>query len=188
MSLVRTLVDAQDVSRAAAGDFMELAQEAIGARGRFTVALSGGSTPRAMYRLLARSPYRERVAWNRVEFFWGDERAVAPDHPDSNYRMAALGREPHGAAPRHGANHADGADHQPRARDPDPRLRPRRPRCGRCYRDLAIPSAFRCSSSSPNTGDSSGSSTAPPPAPLTMSNRRREGIGYASRSPRVCGS
>jgi 6-phosphogluconolactonase len=52
------------------------------------VALAGGSTPKAMYRLLASPAYRERVEWRRVEIYFGDERCVPPDHPDSNYRMA----------------------------------------------------------------------------------------------------
>lgn len=51
-------------------------------------ALSGGSTPRDAFRKLASEPYRDRIAWNRVYVFWGDERTVPPDHPDSNYRMA----------------------------------------------------------------------------------------------------
>jgi 6-phosphogluconolactonase len=52
------------------------------------VALAGGSTPKAMYRLLASPAFRERVDWQRVEIFFGDERCVPPDHADSNYRMA----------------------------------------------------------------------------------------------------
>jgi 6-phosphogluconolactonase len=52
------------------------------------VALAGGSTPKAMYRLLASPAFRERVDWRRVEIFFGDERCVPPDHADSNYRMA----------------------------------------------------------------------------------------------------
>ncbi|HYL79732.1 MAG TPA: 6-phosphogluconolactonase, partial [Candidatus Acidoferrum sp.] len=56
----------------------------------FTVALSGGSTPKALFRLLAGEgdgSFRGRVPWNRAQVFWGDERHVPPDHPDSNYRM-----------------------------------------------------------------------------------------------------
>jgi 6-phosphogluconolactonase len=53
-----------------------------------SVALAGGRTPAAMYRLLTQSPWRERVDWARINWFWGDERCVPPDHPDSNYRMA----------------------------------------------------------------------------------------------------
>ena len=52
------------------------------------VALSGGSTPRRLYELLAREPFRRQIPWASVEFFWGDERTVPPDHPDSNFRMA----------------------------------------------------------------------------------------------------
>jgi 6-phosphogluconolactonase len=54
------------------------------------VALAGGATPRALYRLLCdpAAPFRDRIAWETLHFFWGDERHVPPDHPDSNYRMA----------------------------------------------------------------------------------------------------
>lgn len=53
-----------------------------------TVALSGGSTPKRLYEVLAKPPFRESVRWNRLEVFFGDERSVPPDHEDSNYRMA----------------------------------------------------------------------------------------------------
>jgi 6-phosphogluconolactonase len=54
---------------------------------RITVALSGGATPRRLYELLAEPPRRDRMPWERIHWFWGDERFVPPDHPDSNYRM-----------------------------------------------------------------------------------------------------
>jgi 6-phosphogluconolactonase len=53
-----------------------------------TVALAGGKTPAAMYRLLSEPPFRSAGDWTRIDWFWGDERCVPPDHPDSNYRMA----------------------------------------------------------------------------------------------------
>jgi 6-phosphogluconolactonase len=56
--------------------------------GRFAICLSGGSTPRRLYQLLAETPYRDALPWDRVHWFWGDERFVPWDHPDSNYRMA----------------------------------------------------------------------------------------------------
>ncbi|HSE91961.1 MAG TPA: 6-phosphogluconolactonase [Methylomirabilota bacterium] len=89
MSTVRSFDDADAVAQAGAEEFVTLAAAAAGARGRFMVALAGGSTPRRMYRLLAEPAWRDRVAWDRVEVFWGDERAVPPDHADSNYHMAA---------------------------------------------------------------------------------------------------
>lgn len=85
---VRRLQDADAVMRAAADRFVARAREATARSGRFTVALAGGSTPRALYRLLAGGPDRGSVSWENVDFFFGDERAVPPDHPDSNYRMA----------------------------------------------------------------------------------------------------
>jgi 6-phosphogluconolactonase len=86
---IRRYPDAEAVSRAAAQDLVAVARAAIAARGRFCVALSGGSTPRRMYEILSESPRWARLQWGRVEFFWGDERAVAPDHADSNYGAAA---------------------------------------------------------------------------------------------------
>ena len=84
---VRIFDDPSDLMRAAAGEIVSAAQKAVDERGRFTWALAGGSTPRALYRLLASDPYRERMPWNAIHFFWGDERHVPPDHPDSNYGM-----------------------------------------------------------------------------------------------------
>src|SRR5579871_805145 len=85
---IRFFADPEAVSRAAAEEFVRRAAEAVAARGRFTVALSGGSTPRRLYQLLAAGPYRGQVDWGRVEVFWGDERSVPPDDKESNYRMA----------------------------------------------------------------------------------------------------
>jgi 6-phosphogluconolactonase len=97
---IRRYPDAEAVSRAAAQDLVEVARAAIAARGRFCVALSGGSTPRRMYEILSESPRWARLEWDRVEFFWGDERAVAPDHADSNYGAAAAALlRPLGIAP-----------------------------------------------------------------------------------------
>jgi 6-phosphogluconolactonase len=76
------------VALAAASEFTQQAAEAVNARGLFAVALSGGSTPRALYSLLASDKYRNQVPWDKTHFFWGDERDVPLDHPDSNYRMA----------------------------------------------------------------------------------------------------
>jgi 6-phosphogluconolactonase len=97
--------DSTALMEAAALRIATACDEAIAARGRFTFALSGGSTPRGLYELLASEAFATRarhmhhlkhashgshvsIDWSRVEFFWGDERCVPPDHPDSNYRMA----------------------------------------------------------------------------------------------------
>ncbi len=79
--------DATELYQRAANQFVALANEACRTTGQFTVALSGGSTPRGLYSLLSMPQYRRQVLWSKVHFFWGDERCVAPDHPDSNYRM-----------------------------------------------------------------------------------------------------
>lgn len=79
--------DNADLSKRAAEEFVRLARQAIQLVGRFTVALSGGSTPKALYTLLAAPGVAERISWNRAHLFWGDERCVPPDHPESNYRM-----------------------------------------------------------------------------------------------------
>lgn len=80
--------DLNGVAQLGADLFVELARKAIAAGHDFAVALSGGSTPRLMHRLLAGDPYRAAVDWSRVRFYWGDDRHVAPDDPDSNFRMA----------------------------------------------------------------------------------------------------
>ncbi len=71
--------------------FITLANEAIKARGAFFVALSGGSTPAVLFLRLARADTKGRVDWNKVHLFWSDERSVAPDDPDSNYKTAMTG-------------------------------------------------------------------------------------------------
>jgi 6-phosphogluconolactonase len=80
--------DPPALAEAAARDIVETAVEAVAARGRFTIALAGGSTPRATYERLAQPPLRDRMPWDRTWVFFGDERGVEPEHPDSNYRMA----------------------------------------------------------------------------------------------------
>lgn len=88
MAEMEVFRDAPALAEGAARRFGELAGGAIGARGRFVVALSGGSTPKALLGLLAGSPYREGIDWGRVHVVWGDERCVPPDDAQSNYRMA----------------------------------------------------------------------------------------------------
>ncbi|HVF90262.1 MAG TPA: 6-phosphogluconolactonase [Blastocatellia bacterium] len=85
---IRIYADSSELAREAARHFSALAEEHIARGGRFTAALSGGSTPRRMLELLASGPYAGQIPWPSLYFFWGDERMVAPDHPESNYRMA----------------------------------------------------------------------------------------------------
>ncbi len=80
--------DAEELNRRTAEQFVRLATESVAATGKFTVALSGGSTPKALYSLLAGQTFQPLVPWSRVYFFWSDERCVPPDHPESNYGMA----------------------------------------------------------------------------------------------------
>ena len=82
---IEVLATAADLFHAAAEEFVRAARTAIGAQGRFTVALSGGSTPKALYSLLATN--YAGFAWNRIFLFFGDERHVPPADPESNYRM-----------------------------------------------------------------------------------------------------
>ncbi len=81
--------NAAALAEEAARRFAALAQAAVAARGRFGAALSGGSTPGALYRLLSAAPYRARIPWAQVHLFWADERCVPPDDPGSNYRLVA---------------------------------------------------------------------------------------------------
>lgn len=82
------LPDTRAVARETAEQFVDAASSAIAARGRFSVALSGGSTPKAVYPLIVGEPLVSRVDWSRVEFFWGDDRSVPPDDPESNFGVA----------------------------------------------------------------------------------------------------
>jgi 6-phosphogluconolactonase len=80
--------DTNSLSHEAAQYIVRLANEAIVTRGRFSIALSGGSTPKVLYGLLATEPYLGQVNWSSVEIFWSDERCVPPDDAESNYAMA----------------------------------------------------------------------------------------------------
>lgn len=87
MTELKICTDSNVLADAAASHFVERAASAIAARGVFSVALAGGSSPAGMYQCLA-DVYGDQVDWSRVMIFWGDERCVEPDHADSNYRMA----------------------------------------------------------------------------------------------------
>lgn len=87
---IEVVADRNALTHAAAKRFLALVQAAVQSHGRFTVALSGGSTPRDLYALLAdpAAEYRNQLPWDKLHFFWGDERHVPPNDKDSNYRMA----------------------------------------------------------------------------------------------------
>ena len=80
--------DTPELARFTSRRFVDWAWQSIAKDGNFYVALSGGSTPRELYRVLATPEFRAQVDWPRVHLFWGDERAVPPDSPESNYGMA----------------------------------------------------------------------------------------------------
>ncbi len=110
------VADVNEVYRAAADRFVSTAMDAVGARGCFMVALAGGSTPRGLYSLLATDErFLAHVPWEHCEFFWGDERHVPPDHPDSNYRMAFQAMLSHVPVPSDRV-------HRVRAEEPDAAL------------------------------------------------------------------
>ncbi len=88
MTVIRVFPDPAALAEAAARRVVESAQAAIDARGAFSIALSGGSTPRELHLKLSSKPLVDQVDWQRVHMFFGDERCVPPDDPQSNYRMA----------------------------------------------------------------------------------------------------
>jgi 6-phosphogluconolactonase len=91
MRETRTVIVAGDLeamSHQVANQIARTVAEAVAARGRCTLALAGGNTPRRTYELLTEPPLRDAVPWDALHLFWSDERCVPPDHPDSNYRMA----------------------------------------------------------------------------------------------------
>ncbi|MBC8109093.1 MAG: 6-phosphogluconolactonase [Anaerolineae bacterium] len=85
---IKVLPDPAEVAHEGARRFVELSEAAIELAGRFSVGLAGGSTPRAMYELLATPQYQTQVDWPNIDVFFGDERCVPPDDPQSNYHMA----------------------------------------------------------------------------------------------------
>ena len=85
---VRVYRDSEELALKVAQYFARLADQYVIGNGHFTVALSGGETPRAMFKLLAQEPFYSTVPWSMIHFFWTDERCVPPDHADSNYRAA----------------------------------------------------------------------------------------------------
>jgi 6-phosphogluconolactonase len=88
MTDIQVSPDLNALVRASAEQIADIAERAIATNGRFTIALSGGSTPRPVYALLATDEFSRRIDWSRVQVFWGDERCVPPNDPQSNYRMA----------------------------------------------------------------------------------------------------
>ncbi len=75
----------EDLYQAAVVQIAEVIKQAVQSRGKAYVTLSGGSTPLRLYQLLARPPYQTMIPWDAVHLYWGDERCVPPDHPESNY-------------------------------------------------------------------------------------------------------
>lgn len=77
-----------DLFRNSAEKIVSIADEAIQNNGHFNLVLSGGSTPKGVYSVLADAAFKKKIRWEKVHVFWGDERSVVSTHPDSNYRMA----------------------------------------------------------------------------------------------------
>jgi 6-phosphogluconolactonase len=86
---IRILPDAAAIAKRAAQEFVQAAASAVREKNSFSVALAGGSTPKALYSLLVNDPtLRSQIPWDKIHLFFGDERHVGPGHPDSNFRMA----------------------------------------------------------------------------------------------------
>src|SRR3954452_3621314 len=97
MPEIKVLPTPVAVAEEAARRVVLAAHAAIELNDEFSLVLSGGSTPKALYQLLASDPYRDQIDWTKVHIYFGDERCVPPDHSDSNYRMARdtlLGKTP----------------------------------------------------------------------------------------------
>jgi len=87
---IRILADPAAITRRAADEFVKAAAQAIAKKGVFVIAFAGGSTPKALYALLADDPaYRSKIAWDKLRVFFGDERHVPPDSSESNFHMAS---------------------------------------------------------------------------------------------------
>ena len=86
---VELFANGMEIARRAAADVVRIAGDAVAARGAFTIALSGGSTPKVLYALLAEHPsLRNSLPWDKIKVFFGDERHVGPGQADSNFQMA----------------------------------------------------------------------------------------------------
>jgi 6-phosphogluconolactonase len=88
MAIIKTYPDSKTLAIEAASHVVECARDAISNHGFFSLVLAGGFTPRATYEVLATVEFVQRIEWEKVHIFWGDERCVSPNHEDSNYRMA----------------------------------------------------------------------------------------------------
>jgi len=87
---VALFANGMEIAQRAADEVVRIASEAAAARGAFAIALSGGSTPKALYKLLAENPaLRNSLPWDKMKVFFGDERHVGPGHADSNFQMAS---------------------------------------------------------------------------------------------------
>jgi 6-phosphogluconolactonase len=104
------IVEAAGFYRALAEHFTQVAVESVQARGRFRVALAGGTTPKPLYELLATREFTARVDWARTEVFFGDERCVPPDDARSNFRMASDALLAHVALPAEKLHRMHGED------------------------------------------------------------------------------
>lgn len=86
---IRYFPDLEALSLEAAGLISQTADKSVAEKGLFSLVLSGGSTPRRLYELLSQPPFVHEMPWPHIHFFWGDERCVPPDHPESNYGLAS---------------------------------------------------------------------------------------------------
>ena len=86
---IRIAADSHQWAQDAAAFIVSIGERAIQSNGRFIMALSGGSTPKTLYQILATSEWKVRLDWSRIFFLFGDERCIPPDHPESNFRMAS---------------------------------------------------------------------------------------------------
>lgn len=86
---IRIFPDVAAIAQHAANIFVNAAKQAVKERGVFRVAMAGGSTPKTLYALLVSEPFRSQLSFDKMQLFFGDDRHVPPDHPDSNYRMVS---------------------------------------------------------------------------------------------------
>lgn len=86
--MIKVFQNLEELNDFAADKFVEIGSEAIENRGKFTVSLAGGSTPKSLYKLLSSNKFKDKIDWSKVFFFFGDERNVLPDSDESNFKMA----------------------------------------------------------------------------------------------------
>ncbi|MGD8753561.1 MAG: 6-phosphogluconolactonase, partial [Anaerolineales bacterium] len=115
MTIIKTYPDRENLAEASAEHFITLAEQSIRKDNLFSAVLSGGSTPKPTYERIVASETAQELDWQKIHIFWGDERCVPPDHPESNYRLAQESLLDHIQIPKENVHRIRGEIRPPKA-------------------------------------------------------------------------